>query len=119
MLFQYGELTPTQAERDALIAELNAGTATQPGVFRRIVEDQRLRDKLFRETFVFMQYIGYLRRNPDVTGFNFWLDKLNQFNGDYIAAEMVKAFLVSSEYRGRFGKTVAPDSQRGAKSLTN
>lgn len=104
LLFQYGELTPTQAERDALVAELNAGTATRPGVFRRVVEDQRLRDRLFRETFVFMQYIGYLRRNPDVTGFNFWLDKLNQFNGDYIAAEMVKAFLVASEYRGRFGQ---------------
>ena len=104
MLFQYGELTPTQAERDALVAELNAGTATRPGVFRRVVENQRLRDNLFSETFVFMQYIGYVRRNPDVTGFNFWLDKLNEFNGAYIAAEMVKAFLDSSEYRGRFGQ---------------
>jgi hypothetical protein len=56
-----------------------------------------------------MQYFGYLQRNPndppdaDYGGFNFWLSKLNQFNGDYIAAEMVKAFISSTEYRQRFG----------------
>jgi hypothetical protein len=54
-------------------------------------------------------YFGYLRRNPndapdsDYTGYDFWLTKLNQFNGNYINAEMVKAFLSSIEYRQRFG----------------
>ncbi len=62
----------------------------------------------FNRAFVLMQYFGYLRRNPndapdsDYTGFDFWLGKLNQFNGN-INAEMVKAFIVSGEYRGRFG----------------
>ena len=37
------------------------------------------------------------------TGYEFWLNKLHQLNGDYIAAEMVKAFLSSSEYRQWFG----------------
>jgi hypothetical protein len=52
---------------------------------------------------------GYLRRNPDDSpdndfrGWQFWLNKLNEFNGSFIDAEMVKAFLVSSEYRQRFG----------------
>ena len=58
-----------------------------------------------------MQYIGYLRRNPDAApepglnfnGYNFWLNKLNQSNGDYIGAEIIKAFIGSSEYRNRFG----------------
>ena len=36
-------------------------------------------------------------------GYNFWLAKLNQFNGGYIAAELVKAFISSTEYRQRFG----------------
>ena len=55
------------------------------------------------------QYFGYLRRNPDdppdtnFNGFNFWLNKLNQFGGDFRAAEMVRAFLSSTEYRQRFG----------------
>jgi hypothetical protein len=39
----------------------------------------------------------------DYTGYDFWLGKLNQFNGNYIAAEMVKAFISSSEYRQRVG----------------
>jgi hypothetical protein len=39
----------------------------------------------------------------DYTGYEFWLNKLNQFNGDYIKAEMVKAFISSDEYRKRFG----------------
>ena len=56
-----------------------------------------------------MQYFGYMRRNPDATpdtnykGFQFWLNKLDQFNGDFLSAEMVKAFIVSGEYRARFG----------------
>jgi len=32
-----------------------------------------------------------------------WLGKLNEFGGDYVKAEMVKAFIDSSEYRARFG----------------
>jgi len=56
-----------------------------------------------------MEYLGYLRRNPDdppdnnLSGFNFWLAKLNSFNGDFQKADMVKAFIKSTEYRGRFG----------------
>src|SRR5207253_1886849 len=55
------------------------------------------------------QYFDYLRRNPntapdsDYTGYDFWLTKLNQFNGNFVAAEMVKAFITSTEYRQRFG----------------
>jgi hypothetical protein len=50
-----------------------------------------------------------LRRNPDdapdgnFDGYQFWLDKLNQFNGDFVKAAMVKAFLLSIEYQQRFG----------------
>ena len=56
-----------------------------------------------------MQYIGYLQRNPNdlpdgnFAGFEFWLQKLNRFNGNFIEAEMVKAFINSQEYRARFG----------------
>jgi len=55
-----------------------------------------------------MQYFGYLHRNPDegqdhdLSGFNFWLEKLNENHGDFHQAEMVKAFLSSAEYRQRF-----------------
>jgi hypothetical protein len=57
-----------------------------------------------------MQYFGYLRRNPtdapdnNDNGYQFWLAKLNAFNGDFAKAEMVKAFIISTEYRSRFGQ---------------
>jgi hypothetical protein len=76
---------------------------------RMIAEDQDLYNGEFNRAFVLAEYFGYLRRNPydppdaDYTGYEFWLTKLNQFNGNYIQAEMVKAFLSSIEYRQRFG----------------
>ncbi|HKG97419.1 MAG TPA: DUF4214 domain-containing protein, partial [Pyrinomonadaceae bacterium] len=59
-------------------------------------------DKLFNEAFVQMEYFGYLLRDPDSGGFTNWLAKLNFF-GDWVNAEMVKAFIKSPEYRSRFG----------------
>ena len=56
-----------------------------------------------------MQYFGYLRRNPndprdsDYTGYDFWLTKLNQFGGNFVNADMVESFIISGEYRQRFG----------------
>jgi hypothetical protein len=76
---------------------------------RMVAEDQDLYNAEFNRAFVLAQYFGYLRRNPndapdsDYSGYDFWLTKLNQFNGSYINAEMVKAFLSSIEYRQRFG----------------
>lgn len=75
---------------------------------RTIVENESFTRKEFGPAFVLTQYFGYLQRNPDegrdtdMTGFNYWLGKLNQFNGDYVRAEMVRAFISSSEYRSRF-----------------
>jgi hypothetical protein len=57
-----------------------------------------------------MQYFGYLRRNPDdapdgdFRGWQFWLSKLDQFHGNFVQAEMVRAFLESTEYTQRFGR---------------
>ena len=56
-----------------------------------------------------MQYFGYLRRNPNDApyahfgGHDFWLSKRDHFNGNFVNAEMVKAFITSIEYRKRFG----------------
>src|SRR2546430_8170776 len=63
------------------------------------------RSTLFPYTTLFRSYIGYLRRNPndtpdsDYTGYDFWLTKLNQFGGNFVNADMVKAFITSGEYR--------------------
>jgi len=93
----------TQTERDALVNGLNNSTETRATVLRKITEKPSFRQAETNRMFVLMEYFGYLRRDPDAAGFNFWLNKLNQFNGNFVNADMVKAFITSGEYRGRFG----------------
>jgi hypothetical protein len=106
-----GVLSPS--EKADLVAQLGGTPADinkRAQVVRAVAEDSDLRAAEFNKAFVLMQYFGYLRRSPNEApdtnfdGYNFWLGKLNQFNGNYNAAEMVKAFLVSGEYRHRFGQ---------------
>ena len=114
-LFLHAGINPSLEERNAAIAEFgNATTASDTAARGRalldIVQSPTLQQREINRSFVQMQFFGYLRRNPNdapdgnFDGFNFWLGKLNQFNGDFQAAEMVQAFLFSSEYRRRFGQ---------------
>jgi CSLREA domain-containing protein len=87
----------------------SSNTTARAQALRQVAEDPDLFNAESNRAFVLAQYFGYLRRNPndlpdtDYTGYEFWLNKLNQFNGDYVAAEMVKAFISAGEYRQRFG----------------
>ncbi|MGB8510114.1 MAG: Calx-beta domain-containing protein [Pyrinomonadaceae bacterium] len=92
----------SQTERDALVSALEAGTMSRARALRAVAEDADFRAREFNRAFVLMQYFGYLRREPDAAGFDFWLRKLDEFGGDYVRAEMVKAFLDSAEFRQRF-----------------
>jgi hypothetical protein len=105
----------SQAERNQAAAELTAAGNTPAGraaVLTRVIENPTFKTGgEFNRAFVLMEYFGYLRRNPtdgpeglSFSGYDFWLAKLNGFGGDYIAAEMVKAFITSDEYRQRFGQ---------------
>ena len=88
------------------------GTPSDPAkralVVRSVAENSNLQQREFNKAFVLMQYFGYLKRNPDegndtdFAGYDFWLNKLNQFGGNFVNAEMVKAFLSSIEYSQRF-----------------
>ncbi|HET6646835.1 MAG TPA: hypothetical protein VFH01_05880, partial [Pyrinomonadaceae bacterium] len=99
----------SQSERDQLVSDLTSGAKTRGQVLRAVAEDSDLNNSEFNRAFVLMQYFGYLRRNPndapdsDYTGYDFWLTKLNQLGGNFVSAEMVKSFIVSGEYRHRFG----------------
>jgi hypothetical protein len=100
----------SRAERDALVAGLDAAAETRSTVLRKVAEQAAFSRSESSRAFVYMQYVGYLRRNPEdapdhnFDGLNFWLKKLDQHGGDYRAAEMVKAFLISIEHRSRFGR---------------
>ena len=60
-----------------------------------------------------MQYFGYLRRDPDQGGYDFWLNilknKLSNDSSGYRA--MVCAFLTSTEYQLRFGTSITRTNQ--------
>lgn len=118
-----GSLTPAQfvdtlntnsgnalstSQRDQLVADLTSGTKTRAQVVRAVAEDSDLINTEKNKAFVLMQYLGYLRRDPnsgqdtDYTGYDFWLQKLNNHGGDFHAAQMVRSFIVSGEYLNRF-----------------
>jgi hypothetical protein len=98
-----GNFPAEDAFRNSLVAGLDAATLTRAQVLRQVAESEEFASNEMNSAFVTMEYFGYLRRDPDTSGFNFWLNKLNSFSGNFIQAEMVKAFLASSEYRQRFG----------------
>jgi len=102
----------SQGEQNELINLLGgtpADLAKRAQVLRSVAQDETLRTAELNKAFVLMQYFGYMRRNPNEApdsnfdGYNFWLGKLNSFGGNFVNAEMVKAFILSSEYRQRFG----------------
>ena len=109
-LFANAGVQPTGDERNALIEGLASGAETRATVLRKVAENSAFVRQESNKAFVLMQYFGYLQRNPedppdaDATGYNYWLSKLEEFHGDYIAAEMVKAFISAGEYRKRFGQ---------------
>ena len=125
-LFLNSGVTPTPAERNAAIAAYGTGdTDGRAAALRSVADSGSVYNAQFNAGFVLSQYIGYLRRNPndapepalDYAGFDYWLAKLNSFSlpgedvrNESVAlarvnrAEMVRAFIRSLEYRGRFGQ---------------
>jgi hypothetical protein len=116
VLFAITGITPSPAARADAINEFGSAitstdVAARARALRRLAENPTFRQQQTNQAFVLMQYFGYLRRNPfdppeatlDYASYNFWLNKLNQFNGNFGNADMVKAFIVSGEYRERFG----------------
>jgi subtilisin family serine protease len=113
-LFNNAGVTPSGAETSTAVTAFNnagGGNAGRAAALRSVVDSTSVSNALFNESFVLMQYFGYLQRDPDAppeptrdySGYTFWLNKLNSFGGNYVNAEMVKAFITSSEYRARFG----------------
>ena len=118
-LFQTTGINVSAQEKQALVDGLNNQTETRATVLQKVVDGavviaegnqqftnayaRAFYDKELNAAFVLMEYFGYLRRDPDPAGYQNWLDKLNTY-GNYIDAEMVKSFIVSPEYRARFGQ---------------
>jgi hypothetical protein len=120
-LFQTTGVNASATDRAALVNELNANPTTgRAMVLQKVVDGitvisegnqqfnttygQAFYNSEFNRAFVQLEYFGYMKRDPDADGFAHWLGKLNLFGGDFVAAEMVLAFITSPEYRSRFGQ---------------
>ncbi len=101
----YGGTTLPQADRDAYVAGLNAGAETRVTVFRKVIEHSLYKQAIYNPSFVLMQYYGYLRREPDGGGYNFWLNVLNNREPNNFRG-MVCSFITSAEYQLRFSSVV-------------
>ena len=116
-LFQTTGISPSSGDRQALIDGLNSGAETRASVAFKVVDGtttltdghlqfnttygQAFYNQEFDTAFVMMEYLGYLRRNPDQDGYDFWLAKMRR-HGNWVDAQMVLAFIISPEYRLRF-----------------
>jgi hypothetical protein len=123
-LFANSGVIPTGEEfADAIAAYGSGGTDGRAAALLSIVNSGSVYNKQYNPAFVYMQYVGYLRRAPneqpnnDFSGFDFWLAKLDSFTqagedvrDEQVAlsrmqrAEMVRSFVESTEYRQRFGQ---------------
>jgi len=83
-----------------------SNTSARAQAVRQVAENQNLYNAEFNRAFVLMQYFGFLRRNPndtpdsDYTGYDFWTSTMNQVGSQ---SQADRAFIVSNEYRLRFG----------------
>jgi hypothetical protein len=92
---------PDHPSRETWIARLTNGSATRAQVLRELSESDEVYRKFYNESFVVMQYFGYLRRDPDILYLK-WIDTMNQNGGDY--RDMINGFMNSAEYFQRFGQ---------------
>ena len=100
-LFDTAALVPYTTERQQLISDMQNGK-TRAKVLRDVIEISGFKTREYNPSFVLMQYFGYLRRNPDQGGYDFWLNVLdNRAPNNYRG--MVCAFITSREYQERFG----------------
>jgi hypothetical protein len=99
------------SQRDALIAAYNSaggGTGGRAAVLRSVADNPTYTQAEYNRAFVLMQYFGFLRREPDEGGYQFWLNVVNNSvpNDPSGYRAMVCAFITSPEYQQRFSGVV-------------
>jgi hypothetical protein len=96
------------AERDSLVTGLENSTETRASVLRKVADNRAFIDHEYSSSFVLGEYFGYLRRDPDQGGFDFWLGQVNRYpiRDVNVQHAMVCSFITSAEYQQQFSSTV-------------
>jgi hypothetical protein len=100
------------ARRNDLLSHYNAGSNivdSRARALRTLVEYPEFQDAENNRAFVLAQYFNYLRREPEESGYQFWLNVLNTSEPNNYRA-MVCAFITSREYQERFGSVITYDN---------
>ncbi len=105
-LYDTAGLTPYTNERQAQVTAMSTGK-TRAQVLLDVIEIAEFKTREFNRGFVLMQYFGYLRRDVDTGGYDFWLDVLNRLPAPNNFRNMVCAFITSDEYQKRFGTIIS------------
>ncbi len=89
------------------------------GVSPGLATQAEIVDAQYNQTLVLFQYFAYLRRDPDESGFAYWLNLVkNKPLRDAGAARSVACwFLNSEEYQSRFGILTTPHHRANANYI--
>jgi hypothetical protein len=96
------------SRRNALIALYDGSENGRAAIVRLLADSAAFIDAEYNRSFVLTQYFGYLRRDPDQGGFDFWLNQVNRYplRDTRVQHAMVCSFITSSEYQQRFSSIV-------------
>ena len=91
-------------QRQAAIQSLSDSSKTRAQVLLDVIEIPEFKTREYNAAFVLMQYYGYLRRDPEPDGYQFWLNVLNNKLPNDMSGyrSMVCGFITSAEYQDRF-----------------
>jgi hypothetical protein len=84
--------------RRALAVQLAGGDRVRADRLLSAASDNTSDAREYEEAYVLAHFFGYLGRDPDPEGFDFWLGVLSR-NGDY--RSLSRAFMESEEYKKR------------------
>ena len=102
-----------QPERPALLALYDGTVAGRAAIIQRVIDNVAFKRAESTRAFVLLQYFGYLRRDPDPAGYEFWINTLKNrsLSDPGVRQSMACAFLTSAEYQLRFGNLVTHDKK--------
>jgi hypothetical protein len=89
------------AQRQAEIDAMNNSGKTRAQVLLSLIEITDFKTREYNPAWVLMEYFGYLRRDAEKGGYDFWLDVLNNREVNNYHG-MVCSFITSQEYQQRF-----------------
>ena len=78
---------------------LDSGELTRGGVMLGFSDSAEYQSIIGNEVYVTMMYMGMLRREPERSGFDFWVGYMDSGNS---GLDLINGFLGSPEYRQRF-----------------